>query len=514
MIAVEGLRFSYGDDSSPALAGMELSVEAGERVLISGPTGCGKSTLGWVLCGAAPGLIPGKLAGQVRVRGRSVAELSRRELSRDLGVLLQNVEDQLFTDQVADEIAFGLENFGVPESEMEGRIAAALDRVAAGRLAGRSLTNLSAGERQRVMLAALLALDQPILLLDEPLAFLDRNAQFSLLSLLSRLSRAGRTILILEHRRDIVRPAVTRELAMAGGRVCPAPTPAKRFPAIRPGPVGAKRLIFEGVSLTWRGQQRPLFADAGFSVHAGESVVLLGENGTGKTTLLSMAMGLCRPSSGQIRNCKQPVDRTSPAELARQTALIFQHPDHQLYLAGVGEEVRSQARDREAAEAELAELGLQELIGRHPRSLSMGQKRRLTIAAALARRPRLLLMDEPSVGQDDESLSRILRRLDRFVREGGGLLTATHDRRVARALAHRSLILDKGRLIQGDQEAARIFFEGNLPPQAAGSPHPAQEALIRQSNHPIPRVFPRQEGRLLTMRTASTRYGPCEGERE
>ena len=480
MIRVAGLRFSYGNNGSEALAGLDLSVKPEERVLISGPTGCGKSTLGWVLCGAAPGLIPGRLSGRVEIRGRPVGDRSPRDLSRDLGFLLQNVEHQIFTDRVADEIAFGLENFGVPEAEMNDRIMTALDRVSAVHLAGRTLATLSAGERQRVMLSALLALDPPILLLDEPMAFLDQNAQTTLLDLTAGLARSGRTVLIFEHRRDIIRPAVDREVAMAGGCVRAAPAATFDFPAVRPGPMGEERLVFDEVAAAWPGRERPLFTEASFSVRSGESVALLGENGSGKTTLLSMAMGLVKPASGVIQNHGRPVGRASPSELARKTAFLFQHPDHQLYLARVGDEVRMQARDRETADAELAALGLSGLEDRHPRSLSMGQKRRLTIAAALARRPRLLLMDEPSVGQDDDSLRRILQRLDRFVREGGALLTATHDVRVARALAHRTLILANGQLSTGNREAARAFFDDGPRPKSAGPLQPAHEAPIHR----------------------------------
>jgi energy-coupling factor transport system ATP-binding protein len=302
-------------------------------------------------------------------------------------------------------------------------------------------------------------------------------------------------VLIFEHRRDIVRPAVDREVAMAGGCVRAAPAAAAGFPAVRPGPMGEERLVFDGVAAAWPGRERPLFADARFSVRSGESVALLGENGSGKTTLLSMAMGLLKPASGVIQHRGRPVGRTSPKELARRAAFLFQHPDHQLYLARVGDEVRMQTRDREAADAELAALGLRGLEDRHPRSLSMGQKRRLTIAAALARRPRLLLMDEPSVGQDDDSLGRILRRLDRFVREGGALLTATHDVRVARALAHRTLILANGRLSAGDREAAKTFFDNGPGPKAANPIQPAHEAPIHRPDSDIQRVFNRHEGR-------------------
>jgi energy-coupling factor transporter ATP-binding protein EcfA2 len=170
-------------------------------------------------------------------------------------------------------------------------------------------------------------------------------------------------------------------------------------------------------------------------------VVLLGSNGCGKTTLMAVAAGLLPAGAGEVKVCGMKASATPPQVLAQHLAFIFQHPDHQLFLPYVRDEIQSQTQNYAAVQAELANMGLDGLENRHPRSLSMGQKRRLTLAAALARDPKILLLDEPSVGQDDANLERIIRRLDRFLDAGGALLTATHDPRVAHALAGRIVTL-------------------------------------------------------------------------
>lgn len=442
MIKASKLSFRYPNQAVNALDRMDLTVSPGETVLLSGPTGCGKSTLGLSLCGAIPALISGRLSGHLRVNGHGVSTRPIRETARELGFLLQNVESQTFTHGVADEIAFGLENFSVPPKEMNQRVETALKRVDGSHLLNRSLSTLSAGERQRVMLAAMLALDQKVLVLDEPLAYLDHTARKSLLSLLGGLSEKGRSVLVFEHRRDLMATMDLREIYMEKGRKTQAPAVSQAFPKVRPCRPGKTALKFDRVSFAWPHNQKPLFSNVSFRVRQQESVVLRGNNGSGKTTLMTMALGLVKPLYGVVTTWGLDAATTPPATLAAHGSLIFQLPDHQLYLPHVRQEIQSQARDRDTAAAELQAMGLTGLENRHPRSLSMGQKRRLTLAAALAGRPRLLLLDEPSVGQDDASLALIINRLDQFVRRGGALLTATHDDRVARALGHRILEIE------------------------------------------------------------------------
>jgi energy-coupling factor transport system ATP-binding protein len=441
MIQADSLYFRYPDQPTHALNGLSFNLDPGRITLFSGPTGCGKSTLGLCLCGAIPHLINGTLSGNLRVNQKPVFTRTIRETAKDLGFLLQNVEHQIFAEQVSDEIAFGLENFQISKEDMEGLITEALDRVRAGHLATRTLSTLSTGERQRVMLAALLALDQPILVLDEPLAYLDQAAQQRWMALMSELSASGKTIVIFEHRRDVVRKVRHHEILMGKGRRTELPVTEGRFHKIGDYPAKNPELIFERVGFSRPTAPVPLFSELSFTVSRHESVVLLGKNGSGKTTLMAMAMGFLKSNRGKIITCGRQAAFESPAVLCRQAAFVFQCPDHQLFLPHVRDEIQTQSIDMATALNELSDMGLDGLENRHPRSLSTGQKRRLTLAAALARRPKLLLLDEPSVGQDDKSLSLIIRRLDRFLLEGGALLTATHDDRVARALAHRILKL-------------------------------------------------------------------------
>lgn len=303
MIEAAGLCFSYPGQSEKALAGLNLTVSPGGVVLISGPTGCGKSTLGMSLCGAIPHLIPGRLSGSLSVCGRNPARRLVRETAKDIGFLLQNVEFMTFTDKVDEEIAFGLENFGVSPQEMDSIIPQTLNLVKAGHLKNRLLTSLSAGERQKALLAALLALNQQVLVLDEPLAFLDAHAQMRLLELLSDIAETGRTVVVFEHRRDIVRKVAKKEIYISCGCIGEAPEAAPEFAPIEKGRAGETVLAYENISFGWPKSDNTLLKDISFSVKAGQSLVLLGDNGTGKTTLLGMAMGLVKGWQGQISIC-------------------------------------------------------------------------------------------------------------------------------------------------------------------------------------------------------------------
>lgn len=456
MIRVEGLSCRHPCQSSAALDRLTLEVGAGELLLLSGPTGSGKSTLGLCLCGAIPRVLHAEVSGRVEVGGIDPARVPIRELASRIGLLAQDVESQLFTDRVDDEVAFGLENLGVPAAEMAGRVDRALAEVGAARLRGRGIATLSSGERQRVAVAAVLALGQGILVLDEPLAYLDRAGAARLLETLAALARRGTAVVVLEHRRDLVLPFADRELWLHGGRRCPGAAPDHEFPSAaglaRGGPC---RLAFAGVEFGWGAA--PLFEWVSCEVAAGERAVLIGDNGTGKTTLLRLALGLARAHRGRVATCGHDAGATPTRQLARRAALVLQNPDHQLHLPTVAEEV-SWGAVPAAAEREVETLGLRGLEARHPHSLSTGQKRRVTLAAALARAPDLLLLDEPSVGQDDGSLARVLGRLGEYVAAGGALVAATHDRRVARSLARRVLCLARGRLTTGGPDLMEHHF--------------------------------------------------------
>lgn len=477
MIRVEDLRFRYAGQQQDALQGLSFDFAPATLNLVSGPTGCAKTTLALCLCGALPQLLGGRLTGRIAVGGNLLQGRAVREVVRDVGLLMQNVEWQIVADRVADEVAFSLENFAVPPEEMDARIAESLRLAGADQLGHRRLRSLSAGERQRVVLAALLCLGQQVLILDEPLAYLDRRAAVRLMRHLAQLARDGRTVLVFEHRRDLVRPIADAELRLEKGRAAESATDPGTLPSLASPPrLGPPRVTWEEVRFDL--PERPLLRGLSLQLLAGESVVLLGDNGCGKTTLLRSALGRVPATSGSLRTGSLAVAGSSTRALARHAALVLQNPDHQLHLPTVGEEIRAGGVSQRAMQEELKALGLTDLVARHPHSLSTGQKRRVTIAAALARRPHALLLDEPTVGQDDENLARIVRRLDQFVQQGGALLVATHDARAARALAHRIVLLQEGTARHGGLELLDEYFADQCrwidqlcPPSRDGQPH-------------------------------------------
>ena len=459
MIALHQVSCRYPRQQQDALHDLSLTLTEPGLYLVSGPTGSGKSTLGLVLAGAIPHLIRIKLTGTVEVAGLQPARQPLRQVARTVGLLLQNVDSQMVTDRVADEIAFGLENLAVPPGAMEPQIQAALGQVQARHLRERRLETLSAGERQRVMLAALLVLGQRVLILDEPLAYLDRQATAGLLQLLTSLPAQGLTCLILEHRRSLVLPLARQELCLSAGRLAAAlPEPPRLPPPLSRPPAGPPRLCLSHISFAWPGSP-PCLQDVSLEVHAGQSLVLLGDNGAGKTTLLKLMAGLYAPQTGRLAFPGRPAGRRRRLP-DHQVALVLQNPAQQLRLPSVYQEVAWAAANPAAAAREIAALGLAGLEDRHPHALSSGQKRRLTLAAALAREPRILLLDEPTVGQDDANLAVLLQRLADYVHHGGTLITATHDVRAASFLGHRVLVLSPGRAVGGGPELAAEFFQG------------------------------------------------------
>jgi energy-coupling factor transport system ATP-binding protein len=440
MIEASALSYRYPERPDQALDDLQLQIPEGSLTLMSGGTGSGKSTFALACVGAVPRYTGGQLQGELLLAGSPVKGRPVFQLASQVGLLMQNVEHQIFTDQVEDEIAFGLENVALSPSDIEDRLTAALELAGAQSLRHRALAMLSAGERQRVALAAVLALDQPIVILDEPFAYLDRLSGERLLQTLSALADRGRTVLLLEHRRDLVRARCSREIRLHRGRVTAEPINELTREPLAADAVGAEEVALEVRGLTVCRNGEDLVREGCLRLAAGQSAVLLGDNGCGKTTLFRTLMGLEPWAGGQGTLAGLPLGRASTRALVQRVRLVLQNPDHQLTQSRVVDELGK------GDLSELAEMGLSGTEQLHPQSLSVGQKRRLTLATALSHRPRVLLLDEPTVGQDDESLALLLNRLERYVLQGGALLAATHDARVARILGGRCYVLEDRRL--------------------------------------------------------------------
>lgn len=454
-IAVRDLTVHYEGRPWPALADLSLNVPAGELVVVAGPSGAGKSTLFHALLGFVPEGIPARVAGEVFLFGQPAPpSLYRR--ADGIGLVQQDPEAQICTLRVRDEVAFGPENLGLPRAEIAGRVETALATVGLTALADRATWTLSGGEKQRLSLASALALAPKVLLLDEPTAHLDPSAAAGLLGLVAELHEEGRTVIVAEHRLGPLARLRPRFLWLAAGRLAAdrygipqEAALADDFP--RPAPFrGGRLLVVRGLSFAYPGGN-DLFRRLSFDLAPGEILGVIGPNGAGKTTLLRLLAGLTSPHAGTIALAAghRPGDGVG---------LVFQMPHHQLFAASVAEELAlGRPRVDGDGRAWLARAGLVDLAHEHPLRLSVGERRRLTVILALSRRPRLLLLDEPFIGQDWANRRWIASELVRAVQEGSGAILVSHDIPAVARLAHRVLYLGEEALLGSPGEVFRTL---------------------------------------------------------
>jgi energy-coupling factor transport system ATP-binding protein len=430
--------FAY-PGAAPALRDVSLELEPGELVLLLGPSGSGKSTLLRALAGLVPHFHGGRFEGRVEVAGLDTRRGRPADLAGTVAILFQDPEDQVVFTRVENEVAFGLENLGVPAPEIPGRAREALAAVGVEHLADRPVAELSGGELQRVCLASTLALRPSLLLLDEPTsqldpdaaeAFLDLAAGLGVATVLSEqrpagpLERADRILflergrLLLDARRDVGLEWLDRHRPAFAAR---EPKPP---PAARPGGIVC---ALHGVSFAYY-PGAPVVRGAELELRRGEVVALLGANGSGKTTLGKLAAGLLEPDAGAVR-------RQGRAGYLSQDPgryLVRERADEEVSLA-VGGDL---ARARRA----LANVGLGRLSARHPRDLSSGERERLALAAVAVSEPDLLVLDEPTRGVDPARKAELAHLL-RSEASARATLVVTHDVRFARSVADRIVSL-------------------------------------------------------------------------
>jgi energy-coupling factor transport system ATP-binding protein len=429
---VDRLTFAY-PGSARALQDVSLAIEAGEVVLVLGPSGSGKSTLLRALAGLVPHFHGGRFAGRVHVLGRDTRGARPAELAGGVATLFQDPEDQVVMARVEHEVAFGLENLGVPPGEIGARVDEALAAIGALSLAERATYELSSGELQRVCVASALALRPELLLLDEPTSQLDPEGAEALVQL---AAEGGAAVVVSEHRAERLLDVVDRVLFVDGGRVLlDADAQAARSWLARKRPAwvdlgapertadpGEEVAAVEGASYAYG--ERLVLKDAELRVRRGEIVALMGQNGSGKTTLAKLATGLLRPSAGDVRR-------------SGRAAYLSQDPGRYLSRDRADEEVALGIDgDLERARRWLAAVGLGGFEARHPRDLSSGERERLALAAVLAVEPDLLVVDEPTRGVDPERKAELADLLRAAAAERGTLVV-THDEAFAAAVADR-----------------------------------------------------------------------------
>jgi len=484
-LIIENLTFRYRDRPDPAITGISFSAHPGEILLIAGASGCGKTTLIRCINGLIPRSYKGELSGQIAVFGEQTAGWPLSKISEHIGTVLQDPERQILGTRVLNEVAFGLENLGLPRPEILQRAEQALATLSITPLRDRETFNLSGGEKQKVALAGVLAMRPGILLLDEPLASLDPASAVETLDMVRRLADEGMTVLMIEHRvEDVLRIRPDRALFLSAGEIRylgplagldaavdyrevklpaevvirrakrdPAPQPLAILPGVAAGPDPEAIVRFEGVGFAYEPGAQVL-QDISLDIRRGDVIAVLGPNGAGKTTFVKHAIGLLKPGSGRVLVAGRDTTEASVAEIASTLGYVFQSPSHMLFAPTVYEELAFGPKnlkhppdqiEKEVKEA-LTIVNLAENEKDPPLAMSFGQQKRVSIAAILAMRSRILVMDEPTAGQDYRNYMNFM---DSILQMPGfeAILFITHDVDLAVIFANRVLLMAGGRLV-------------------------------------------------------------------
>ena len=448
-------------------------------LLVVGPSGSGKSTLALTAAGLVPAQIPATMTGSLELDGEDVRTLGPVDVGARVGLVLQDPSVQLVMERAEDDVAFGLENRAWPVSDMQARVPEALASVGLGEMGRRRSRRLSGGQQQRLALAGALAPRPGLLVLDEPTANLDAHgAEELMISLASLRERRSETVVLIEHQVDRAWPLADMVLALGpGGRPIdvgdPADVLSRSADAMRaagiwlPGEVRTSRLSKRAIAgavavradAVRFGYDRgdPVLRDVSFEAAIGERIALVGENGSGKSTLGRLLVGLLRPDQGSVSiDGSDPAD-LPPATLARHAGYVFQEPERQFLAQTVAEEVSlGLTGDEEARLDDLTSrlgLPLGEFGPRSPYRLSGGEQRRLSLACVLIRRPEVLVLDEPTFGQDRLGYEGLLGILGDHLDDGACLIAATHDERFIRDVALRVVQLDEGWIVRDEAVA-------------------------------------------------------------
>jgi energy-coupling factor transport system ATP-binding protein len=485
-LVVENLSFRYRDRQGAAIDRISFSANRGEVLLIAGASGCGKTTLIRAINGLIPRSYKGELAGRILIFGEDPSPWKLSQVSQRIGTVLQDPERQILGTKVLNEVAFGLENQGMPRPEIIQRVDEALSFLKIGPLRERETFLLSGGEKQKVALAGVLAMRPDILLLDEPLASLDPASAQDTLDIVRLLADQGMTVLMVEHRvEDVLRIRPERVMFMADGeirylgsldglskvvnysevklpakdvleraRADPAPAELRILPGAAGRGAGGEPLVrFENVDFGYEPGNEVLHG-LDLEIRRGDVIAVLGPNGAGKTTFVKHAIGLLKPKSGRVWVAGRDTKDASVAQIASTVGYVFQSPSHMLFAPTVQAELAfgpaNLRHPKDQIEQEVKEalktVNLADKEQDPPLALSFGQQKRVSIAAILAMRSRVLVMDEPTAGQDYQNYMNFM---DSILQMPGfeAILFITHDVDLAVIYANRILMIADGRLV-------------------------------------------------------------------
>ena len=461
-IRLKEVSFKYDGAKENVLENINLTVEYGETVLLLGVSGEGKSTLLSIINGVIPFVNSGEFSGSVEIDGKDVTKLKISERSKLIGTVLQNADEQIIYDLVNEEIAFGCENLNIASEEIDRRIERFTTLMQIEKNA--KTKTLSGGQKQRLITASTLAMEQKIIIIDEPLSNLDTHTANILLKALRNLANSGYAVLIVEHRLDVVKNYIDKVMRIENKQLFTSTDINDLNSGIKTIPHADGSLpgevLIKGEKLFFAAGDRNIIDGLDIEIRAGERIVLLGENGCGKTTLMRMLARLNKPNDGML---SQTITKSKKANSKwfSKVGYVYQNPVYQLFMPTLLSEISFKAKSEEIAREMINAFGLSGLEQRHPQSLSEGQKRRASIAAVCASEPTVLFLDEPTVGQDYKNLCKTVETVNKINKNlGTAIVTVTHDKRCAGALADRVLIMENGKISrQGDYRLANEFLD-------------------------------------------------------
>jgi energy-coupling factor transport system ATP-binding protein len=447
MIELDGISYSYPFQAEKAVEDVNLRIEKGEVVLLTGESGCGKSTLARISNGLIPHYFKGELTGRATVDGLDTRETEVGEISRSIGTLFQDPEQQFFCHDVYSELAFTDEVRGIDAETVSTTVNGFAGKYGIGHLLDSSVYTLSEGEKQKVALASIMIPEPGCLVLDEPSANLSPEATGNLGRELLELRKRGFAILVVDHRLYWLKDIADRAMILNRGMIVEegdfstlgnddlrARYGLRAFSVAgegKPGVSFTTGLEVEDLSFAY-GNRPDIFTDYSLRIQSGRVTALSGPNGVGKTTLSLLLTGLLRARSGRII---LKGTELRPKELLRRTSLVLQNMDHQLYSRTVLEEV-------DGRKDILEKLRLDSFADRHPQSLSGGQKQRVVIASAISRDPDVIILDEPTSGLDGINMEIIGDILRSEAEKDKVIIVITHDLEFVDRCCHEQVVME------------------------------------------------------------------------
>ena len=479
MITIKNLSFQYSTEEDFVLRNIDLSVHQGECILLCGKSGCGKSTLLKIINGIIPEFYQGKITGSVEVAGMNPFETEIYKISEKVGSVFQNPKTQFYTTNTTDEIAFALENYGVEREKIQKRLKEVQETMHVSALMDRNIFALSGGEKQKIAIAAVYALNPEIFVFDEPSSSLDMDSMLELSKLMEQLKEEGKTIIIAEHRLWYLKKLVDRAVYLENGKItkeysmeemqnlseeerCRTGLRHTDFPCnvwkensdillsasekhtdiarrfvsrlfkVERKDSAVKRdssgnaLELEIKDLLYKRKERTIFKIDRLGFERRKIVGIVGKNGMGKSTFAKVVCGLARQTTGEI--CKNNKGISVPKR-RKNSLLLMQEINNQLFTDSVYDEIRltSALKEEEQFRMCMADMQIDQLKEKNPHSLSGGQKQRVIILSALLSRKKILFLDEPTSGLDYASMKVVAKNIKKFKAEKKLILIISHD---------------------------------------------------------------------------------------